>query len=234
MMMSRRQLGASLAMVTIGLAACGGGGDGGGAAATTTATSPATTVSPTSTAQPVPSSTAPPVTTPAPITTQAPTTTPGSVTAQTLAAAVPLMPALTCSSEGANGSSPNTSAPLVCLDLVGRLRWAAVVQGDLSEETRAALSGCADELTSTITSIGPGEDVALPQCDAANSAVASAGSEPYLALIQEQLADCRLPLARYASDQQQGVDYDAPKAEALVNEMFDCKSVVEGFARTRP
>jgi hypothetical protein len=144
------------------------------------------------------------------------------------------MPAPTCPSAGAAGYASNSNAPLVCLERFGGLRWGAVVQSDLSDETRQALTACADELTETLTSIGLGERFALSHCDAATTAVATTGSEPYVALIQHQLADCRLPLAQYASDQLDGVTYDAPKAEVLVNEISACKSVIDGFATTRP
>jgi hypothetical protein len=229
MRMSRRYIGASLVAVTIGLAACGGGSDGGGAAATTTTTTASVaSISPTATSRPAPSIAE------APTTTEAATTTQSPITATTPTAVVPLMPAPTCPSAGAAGSSPNSNAPLVCLNRFGGLRWGAVVQSDLSDEARQALTACAEELTETLTSIGRGERFALPHCDAATDAVAATGSEPYLALIQQQVADCRLPLAKYAEDQLDGVTYDAPKAEVLVNEIFSCNSVIEGFATTRP
>jgi hypothetical protein len=232
-----RQLGAALAAVTIGLAACGGGdGDG---AATTEATATVASVPAASTSPDAPSITVAPTTVDAPATTvapttQAPTTTPATAVLANPSAVVPLMPTATCPSKGAAGSSPVSGAALVCLDLFGRLSWAAIVQFDLSDETRAALSGCAEELASAITAIEQGETLALPRCDAANDAVAGSGTDPFLALIQQQLAECRLPLAQYASDRQRGVVYDATKAEALVNPVFACKSVIEGFANTRP
>jgi hypothetical protein len=236
MMMSRRHIGAVVATVTIGLAACGGGANGGDGAATTTATASVASVSPT-TSPPAPSITGAPTTTQAPTAVQAAPTTQSPITqapSTTPAAVVPLMPAPTCPSVGAAGHAPNSNAPLVCLDRFGGLRWGALVQSDLSDETRQALTACADELTETLTSIGRGERFALPRCDAATNAVATSGSEPYVALIQQQLADCRVPLARYATDQLAGVTYDAPQAEVLVNEIFACKKVIEGFATTRP
>jgi hypothetical protein len=242
MMISRRRIGASLAMVTIGLAACGGGGNGDDAAATPTAPTTAVSVSPTTTSQPTLSTTTQaPATTQAPTTTQATTTTPSPITTTTPspitttpAAIVPLMPTPSCPSAGAAGSAPNSNAPLVCLERFGGLRWGAVVQTDLSDEVRQALTACADELTDTLASIGLGNRFALPRCDAATNAVSTSGSEPYVALIHQQLADCRVPLDQYASDQRAGVAYDAPKAEALVNGIVDCQSVIMGFATTRP
>jgi hypothetical protein len=237
-MISRRYLGASLAIVTIGLAACGGGGGGGDAAATTRAPASLASAAPTPTSQPAPASTAAPTTTVAATTTLAATTIPSPTTVPspipTTGAVVPLMPAPTCPSAGATGSAPNSNAPLVCLARFGGLRWGAVVQSDLSDEARQALAACADELTTTLASIGRGERFALPRCEAATDAVATTGSEPYVALIQQQLAECRLPLTQYASDQRDGVAYDAPKAEALVNGIAACKSVIEGFATTEP
>ncbi len=235
MMMSMRHFGASLAIVTIGLAACGGGANGGDAAATPKVTASVASVSPTATSQVAPSTTEAPTTTEASTTTQAATTTQSSITTTTTPeAVVALMPAPSCPNAGAAGYAANSNAPLVCLERFGGLRWGAVVQSDLSDETRQALIACADELTKTLTSIGLGERFALPRCDTATTAVATSGSEPYVALIQQQLADCRLPLVQYASDQLDGVTYDAPKAEALVNGIVACKSVIEGFAMTRP
>jgi hypothetical protein len=234
MMMSRRHIGVALATVTIGLAACGGGGSGGDATGTTKAAASVASVSPTAASQPAPSIAEAPTTTQAPATTQGAPATQSPNTTMTPAVVVPLMPAPTCPSAGATGSSTNSKAPLVCLDLFGGLRWGAVVQTDLTDDTRQALMACADELTETLTSIGNGKRFALPHCDAATTAVATTGSEPYVALIQQQLEDCRLPLAQYASDLGDGVTYDAAKAEVLVNEIFACKSVIEGFATTRP
>jgi hypothetical protein len=232
-MMTRRHLGASLAMVTIGLAACGGGGNGGDAASTPKATASVASIAATA-SQPAPSSTEAPTTTGAPSTTQAATTTQTAATIATPAAVVPLLPTSTCPNAGVAGQAADSNAPLVCLERFGGLRWGAIVQSDLSDETREALTACAVEFTETLASIGRGERFAMPRCDAATDAVATNGSDPYVKLIQQQLADCRRPLTQYASDQRDGVTYDASKAEVLVNGIAACQSVIEGFAATRP
>jgi hypothetical protein len=123
---------------------------------------------------------------------------------------------------------------VVCTDFVGSLRWGAVVQADVGDAARQALDGCAGELTSAITAIDQGASLALPSCDAADGAIAAAGAAPYLALIRGHLATCRQPLAQFEVDQGRGVTYGHDEAEALVNEVFACKSVIEGFANTAP
>jgi hypothetical protein len=240
-MLKRRSLqAATLAVAVIGLAACSGGGDSGGAAGPSAATAPVTGVAAVATSRPAPAST----TTQLPPTTQAPTTTTPAPPPTTTTPAppattnppvlVPLLPEPTCPGEGTTGSSPDTAAPLVCVEYVGSLRWAAVVQTDLGDQARQALTGCAGELTATLTAMSAGGRGALPNCDAAASAVATAGREPYVALVQAHLATCREPLTKYAAAQAQGISYDHAAAETLVNTIFACRTVIEGFANTRP
>jgi hypothetical protein len=145
-----------------------------------------------------------------------------------------LPPGANCPSKGASGHSDVGGAPLVCLEVAGGLRWAAVVQSDLSDATRQALLDCAAELSSLITTIAGGGRFATAHCDAATGVVAAGGVAPYLVLIQQQLADCRAPLSQYANDRRSGVTYDDAKLLALVNDTFACKSTIEGFANTKP
>jgi hypothetical protein len=232
-MLKRRSM-ATLAAAAIGLAACSGGGgdDDGGAAGAPAATAPVTAVAAVATSRPAPAST----TTVAPPTTPAPTTTapPAPPATTTPPVLVPLLPEPTCPAEGTTGSSPDTAAPLVCVEYVGSLRWAAVVQTDLGDQARQALTGCAGELTTSLAALSAGGRAALPNCDAATGAVAAAGNAPYVALVQSHLANCRAPLTKYAADAAQGVSYDHNAAEALVNTIFACRTVIEGFANTRP